>query len=842
MPATIPALRRSVYDGLQMKSTWLLYLIALCLLAPAQNRPRANQNPEGPVNVNLPPAQIAGEITGERVSDPGKQSDWPAIAYGKDGSLYAIWIEWNDKDADRVLVKRRDPQGRWGKEISIEDGNWDHYSPAIVARPGGAMAIWSGQLDGNYDLYAASVSDSGKVAKPQRLTTARFSDFNARAVSDDAGNVTVVWQSFRDLNGEIYARRFSRGAWGPETCISVSDADDWEPAVALDRNGVAWISWDGYATGNYDVYLRSFDGAKLGGVIVMTTEPAAQFHTSVAVDSGGRVWVAWDEADQNWGKDFSEVSAAPGSRGLHFSRHLGVRVYENGRVLNPSGDLGAILTGRMARYAELPHLTIDGRGALWMIFRHWTLAQPHEIYHFYATRLSGDKWSMPVRFADSSGQNTQHASLAVSPAGELWAAYSSDGRGPQVPFSDAVHAPQYNVYVAKLPASDGPPKVTFSDAQLPPPGIPTRARARATMIVAGQTYHLLMGDAHRHTDIRGHSGVDGSVLDTYRYAMDAAQLDWLGLSDHNEVTGGQWPDGLRDYQWWTTQKSVDLMSHPPVFIGVYSYEHSLGRPSGHRNVLYLKRGGPLRVADRVRKPEDNLPPNLWKWMEEHALTQAGQRVIIVPHTFAERRQPLADWNWQNARFDCLLEIYQGARSSYEAWQLPAGERRGSSQIAEEGHFARDALGKGYVYGFVSFSDHGSTHNSWAAVWSPTEDRVGLFDGMYQRHTYAASDEIIVKATADGHMPGEEFDSSGRAPLLQASIAAPDTILRVDVVKDGKYIYTTKPDARSASLSFRDMDAKAGKSYYYLRIFQRDTEKPDGDPEVAWTSPWYVTYK
>jgi len=53
-----------------------------------------------------------------------------------------------------------------------------------------------------------------------------------------------------------------------------------------------------------------------------------------------------------------------------------------------------------------------------------------------------------------------------------------------------------------------------------------------------------MGDAHRHTDIRGHSGVDGSVLDTYRYAMDAAQLDWLGTSDHNIVTSN-WPDGLR---------------------------------------------------------------------------------------------------------------------------------------------------------------------------------------------------------------------------------------------------------------------------------------------------------
>ena len=61
------------------------------------------------------------------------------------------------------------------------------------------------------------------------------------------------------------------------------------------------------------------------------------------------------------------------------------------------------------------------------------------------------------------------------------------------------------------------------------------------MTAGGKTYHLLMGDAHRHTDIRGHSGVDGSVLDTYRYAMDAAQLDWLGTSDHNEVTGGTGP-------------------------------------------------------------------------------------------------------------------------------------------------------------------------------------------------------------------------------------------------------------------------------------------------------------
>src|SRR5215472_18308176 len=136
---------------------------------------------EGPARVNLPPAQIAGEISGDRVSNPDKQGDWPAITFAKDGSMWAIWIEWNNADADRVLVRRRDPAGKWGAEMPIDDGNWDHYSPTIVPLADGVMAIWSGQSDGNYDLFAATISGAGKISKPERITTAPFSDFNARA-------------------------------------------------------------------------------------------------------------------------------------------------------------------------------------------------------------------------------------------------------------------------------------------------------------------------------------------------------------------------------------------------------------------------------------------------------------------------------------------------------------------------------------------------------------------------------------------------------------------------------------------------------------------------------------
>src|SRR5690349_6376302 len=169
---------------------------------------KTGDNPEAPQMVNMPPAAITGEIPGDRASDMNKQSDWPAISSAADGSLYAIYVEWNDKDADRVVVRRRDPSGVWGNAIAIDDGNGDHYSPAIVARGSSALAIWSGQVNGNFDLYSAEISASGAVSKPERLTPAPYTDFNARAVADKAGNVTVVWQSFRaGTNSDIYARR-----------------------------------------------------------------------------------------------------------------------------------------------------------------------------------------------------------------------------------------------------------------------------------------------------------------------------------------------------------------------------------------------------------------------------------------------------------------------------------------------------------------------------------------------------------------------------------------------------------------------------------------------------------
>ena len=247
----------------------------------------------------------AAEVAAARVSSTGHTADWPAVAVAADGALWTAYIEWDGADADRVVVRRRgsstgdgagERAGAWGEPVAVGDAHGDHYIPAIAAIPGGALAVWSAQTGGQFELFAAVVSGDGHPGRVERLTRAPHGDINVRAASDAAGNVTIAWQSFRDGQSDIYVRRWSDSEWGPEVKLSTSIANDWEPAIALDSAGRAWVSWDSYHAGNYDIFLASFDGTAASAPVAMTSGERTSFHSAVAVDGNDRVWVAWDEA------------------------------------------------------------------------------------------------------------------------------------------------------------------------------------------------------------------------------------------------------------------------------------------------------------------------------------------------------------------------------------------------------------------------------------------------------------------------------------------------------------------------------------------------------------------
>src|SRR5690606_17823960 len=48
----------------------------------------------------------------------------------------------------------------------------------------------------------------------------------------------------------------------------------------------------------------------------------------------------------------------------------------------------------------------------------------------------------------------------------------------------------------------------------------------------GKTYKILRGDMHRHTDVSQDFKYDGSLIEVYRYALDAAAFDYVVPTDH----------------------------------------------------------------------------------------------------------------------------------------------------------------------------------------------------------------------------------------------------------------------------------------------------------------------
>ena len=97
------------------------------------------------------------------------------------------------------------------------------------------------------------------------------------------------------------------------------------------------------------------------------------------------------------------------------------------------------------------------------------------------------------------------------------------------------------------------------------------------------SYHIVRGEFHRHSEVSMDGGGDGTLLDQWRYVLDAVDMDWIGCCDHDNGSG-------REYSWWITQKLTDVFFAPGKFTPLFAYERSVPYPEGHRNVLFAQRG------------------------------------------------------------------------------------------------------------------------------------------------------------------------------------------------------------------------------------------------------------
>jgi hypothetical protein len=196
-----------------------------------------------------------------------------------------------------------------------------------------------------------------------------------------------------------------------------------------------------------------------------------------------------------------------------------------------------------------------------------------------------------------------------------------------------------------------------------------------------------------------------------------------------------------------------------------------------------------------------------------------------------------DWRDNDREVEPLVEIYQGYHAAYE---YEGGPRAETANFLVRIHgsyepsgFYWNALKKGYKLGVQSSSDHISTHSSYTMIYSPTTERRDIVESMRRRHAYGATDNIILDfRTDDGHRMGDAFATNG-PPRFQVKVEGTDRIETIEIIRNGEFVFTTRPDSKTAEFAYVDNNApRGGENWYYVRVTQIDRN-------LAWSSPMWV---
>jgi hypothetical protein len=796
------------------------------------------------------------------------------------------FARWKSPTGGDQIFARKFSNGAWGKPIAITPAGGDLYRSAIaVDGQGRPWVFWAQNVRplggrANFEIFGRVIAND-VPGTPLQITNDPGSDIDPVAARDSNGNVWVAWQGWRNGRAAIFAAAQNGAKFGSATEVSQSQGNEWNPAIATDATGRVTIAWDSYRNQNYDVYFRTLSSGTWGQETPAAATARYEAYPSIAYDRNGRLWVAYEEGGKGWGKDFGAYTTS--GVAVYQGRVIRLRGFEpDGQAVEVAADLGAVLPGfpntqiekagvqndfskldpdqKNARTREadrparnmpnarntLPRLTVDASGRIWLAFRSahpvWWSALG-TVWTEHVVSFDGLSWTKPIYLNHSDNLLDNRPALVSTAPGQLLVIGSSDNRrqfylGENVssplgivatsktdPYNNDLYANQIDLGPAAQPLAPTPAKrMEVAGAEVADKtDLGLVSLLRNYKIASQPELKIVRGEFHRHSEISMDGGFDGSILDQYRYVLDAGALDWVGCCDHDNGAG-------REYTWWISQKLTDIFYSPGKFVPMFSYERSVNYPEGHRNVIFAQRG--VRTLPRMPITTENYAGHAPDTMNLYAYLKYFHG-IAAAHTSATGMG--TDWRDNDPLAEPVVEIYQGDRQNYE---VPDGPRSNSEKDSignwRPKGFVNVALQKGYKLGFQASSDHVSTHMSYCNLLAKDLTRESVLEAFEKRHVYGSTDNILADVRSGPYLMGDAF-STAEAPSLHIKLQGTSKFAKVVVVKDNQYVYTTNPNADNVDFSWRDNSPSKGKtSYYYVR-----GEQDNG--EIVWVSPMWITY-
>jgi len=746
--------------------------------------------------------------------------------YNRDPLLVAdgagtVWMAWlsHRKSGDVVMAARCEEDGskfRLSASWPVATPRGAYLlNPALAADQEGTWLVFAAEVRKNWDIYACRLGPTGP-SEPAPVTTHPAVDCHPSATVF-RGRLWIAWESNRDGRRQVY---FTAADKPSPRKLSNPEANSYWPDIT-GHEGALWVAWHAYVNGNYELYgsRLSADGSE-PMTRRLTFHPESDRHVRLLSCPHG-LWIAWQ-------REFVGPARAPAT----------TRAYRIGVVSNRQALLCRWTSKGLEAAAgwdktifpkgtEIPTLTADRQGRIWLAARR--ARGQSSGWDTVAQCYAGRQWGKTLLLSSQLGWDIP---AGIAPTRDYILVASQVGKTRAFRLVESSLKANSDIVVASVPLHEAPPVAAPKVTMLPKANNLSRIEKLReqlgeqtpprTINYQGKQLHLFWGDFHEHTSIsqcnRWH---DVSPEDSYANERDIVNADFSAQTDH----GYNFCPALWNYM----AKVVRVNQDPRRFVTFlaeewtssiekYSKQHPEGY-YGHRNLVFEDPYFP-RWFDA--KNQDT-PKRIWD-------TLRGMKAsfVQIPHQLADTGNVPVDWNFTDEVAQPVAEIFQ-ARQSYEYKGCPRQARR-----TIDGYFIQDAWAKGIVIGVIASPDHGGGQGK-AAVYAPELTREAILEALRARRCYGTTAaRIFLDVRVNGRLMGEQIRVARNAPVVvTANVVGANDVEAVELCRSNKFVYMKPGEGKVATFEYRDMNPLPGRSYYYVRVKQKDGE-------LAWSSPVWIT--
>lgn len=739
--------------------------------------------------------------------------------------------------------------------VTKEAGQYEY--PASACAPGGSPVVAWTRLKNDRWCIEASTGMINEFSEPFTFTPKGGKYIKPVLFAPSSNKVWMAWEKYENGRFSVCLAKYENDQWTDALELNDLQQSLFDPALAEDLEGNLFLAY-GITSGiHQNIEMKKIDGGSMkvvehipvaiGGSLKnrvnMNTRPA------LGLDKSERIWISWENNRKTHRLEDGDNFTG--------DRICAAVCYKDGILKEPANSDKWLFIGKND---HLPTFFQDHQGELYLATHCGGDFTGNPFWKYRISRLDvNEGWSEPELLLETRQKGQTNRPALIFEQSGIWLA-----NRPESWFKDGaelkkaprgvsrarlskleLHQFEYKKNEPSGKVSRMPVVPTLIKENLPDknyvPVISGRSRIkRKTMVHNGDTYTLLVGNLHEHTEISScwPAGCDGTIHDDYRFGIFSEGYDFMGITDHGY--------SLNEVYWRKNLRMVDFYSDNDNFVAIPSLEWTLsnGRGNlnikpgaGHKNIFFPSQHEALKFIRNkdeiysVNNEETKDAMALWNFLHHNNID-----CLTIPHHPADEVHA-TDWEVHDEKYQTVVEVFQcRGNAEYPGCPREINVTRHKPIQNPKAYIDYALAEKKHQMGFIASGDHNGIGAGLAAVWVKEISQRGIVEGLKNRRCFATTgDKIFIHMTVNGSWANEEATIHGKAPEITFEIESVVKIKSIEVLRNSKVIKSINADSGYHQKgSFMDVDyaSSLDSQYYYLRIIQENDH-------IGWSSPVWV---